>query len=328
MAQLIKLQDYVSRYEQDMYRYPSQYLRLKTQQWEKLKAAYLAGEMESIFQETAEKEEGSLEIEKESLFHRMTSKWRRAEKEKEPLPEENKPMEENPFSLHFSGRTANLEDLKKSFLNQLLRFQMKWASSTMLETSYIDPVYYLDEKLRFLLQRFPDTFLVLYKPVFLLKKAPVELDVIILTPTEIWCLAFLEAEENAAFTGTGERFWMKRHNQNEKRVLNPLLAVNRMEKIVAPLLKLYGVDLPIKKAVLSRNGYMDYPNAPFGTALLDKRSFPGWFQQLRGSSVPLKHQQLKAAQSLLEYCQTTSSSRGSALGEESFGLREQGEEDL
>ena len=43
MAQLIKLQDYVSRYESDLSRYPSQFVRIKKQQWEKLKSAWEAG---------------------------------------------------------------------------------------------------------------------------------------------------------------------------------------------------------------------------------------------------------------------------------------------
>ena len=36
VAQLIKLQDYVTRYETDISRYPAQYVRLKKQQWDKL----------------------------------------------------------------------------------------------------------------------------------------------------------------------------------------------------------------------------------------------------------------------------------------------------
>ena len=43
--------------------------------------------------------------------------------------------------------------------------------------------------------------------------------------------------------------------------------------------------------------------------LLDKRKFPGWFEKMRRVSAPLKHQQLKGAQALLDYCQTTSTRR-------------------
>ncbi|NLY79377.1 MAG: NERD domain-containing protein, partial [Lysinibacillus sp.] len=37
MAQLVKLQDYISRYEIDLTRYPTQYVRLKRTQWDKVK---------------------------------------------------------------------------------------------------------------------------------------------------------------------------------------------------------------------------------------------------------------------------------------------------
>ena len=64
MAQLIKLQDYVSRYEQDIYRYPSQFIKLKNQQWDKLKAAYLAGELEQLYGQSYEDQLIEAEYEK------------------------------------------------------------------------------------------------------------------------------------------------------------------------------------------------------------------------------------------------------------------------
>src|SRR5690625_6170454 len=36
MAQLIKLQDYISRYEVDMFKYPSQFIRLKKEHYDKI----------------------------------------------------------------------------------------------------------------------------------------------------------------------------------------------------------------------------------------------------------------------------------------------------
>ena len=56
MAQLIKIQDYISRYEQDIYRYPSQFAKLKKQQWDKLQAAYHAGELDQLFSQPDEEQ--------------------------------------------------------------------------------------------------------------------------------------------------------------------------------------------------------------------------------------------------------------------------------
>lgn len=312
MAQLIKIQDYVSRYEQDIYRYPSQFIKLKKQQWDKIKAAYLAGELDQLFSQSYETQMVNLayEEEKKSIFNKMKGIFRRNQSEEVDEQMDTPKKEDNIFSIHIPVDTASLDELKQTFLNQLLHFQMKWGSSTIHEKSFIDPSFFLDEKLRFLLQRFPDTFLVMYKPVFRLKNAPVEVDVIVLSPTDAWCITFLEAEEDAAFVGSSEKFWLRKHHKSpDKKVLNPLLSVNRMGRIVSQLFDLYEVTLPIKKIVISRNGYIDYPLAPYDIDLLDKRSFSAWFEKMRKVSAPFKHQQLKGAQSLLEYCQTTSTRR-------------------
>ena len=42
MAQLIKLQDYVSRYQIDLKRYPTQYVRLKHVQWKRMNEEWRA----------------------------------------------------------------------------------------------------------------------------------------------------------------------------------------------------------------------------------------------------------------------------------------------
>ncbi|RFU68723.1 NERD domain-containing protein [Peribacillus saganii] len=313
MGQLIKLQDYISRYEQDIYRYPTQFARLKKQQWTKLKEAYSSGELKSVMSRQQEAEEpGLLAEEKTGLLSRVKGLFKKNGTNEEIEPAERDVMEkpDNELSVHIPFQPESLEELKQAFLNQLLRFQMKWGSSTLHERSLIDQSYYFDEKLRFFLQRFPDTFLLLYKPIFLLKNAPVEVEVILLSPTDAWCITFMEAEDDAVFLGDKEKFWIKRHHKRpDKKVLSPLLSVNRTEKIVKQIFALYDVQLPIKKAIISRNGYIDYPLVPYDISLLDKRKFSDWFQRMRTLSSPLKHQQLKAAQALLDYCQTTSSLR-------------------
>ena len=176
----------------------------------------------------------------------------------------------------------------------------------MTEKSYIDKEFSNDKTLKFLLQRFPDTFLILYKPIFLLKKAPVEAELIIVTPASAICISFLEAEEDAVFVGSKERFWIKKTKNREVKILNPLLALNRTEKIVKALFDMYDVELPVQKLLISRNGFIDYPMQPYGVQFVEKRNFEDWFRSLRALKSPLKHMQLKAAQALLQYCQTTS----------------------
>lgn len=318
MGQLIKLQDYVSRYEQNIFQYPSRYVRLKKQQWEKVQSLW---ENESTFVQSFEEEPSIPEWleEKQPLFNKLKGFLKIRKKdveldEQEELEEEEEENEEEGYSSlqfnpSFSFRPNTIDELKLQFLDQLFRFQMKWASTTITEQSFVEKSYYFDERLKYFLQRFPDTFLVLYNPIFLLKKAPVEVDPIIITPTEIWCITFLEDEDLSVYVGSKERFWIKRNQEKEEKVLNPLLALNRTEKIIKKILELYEIELPIHKVVLSRNGYIDYPTVPYDVQFVERRNYEKWFQTMRAHRSPLKHVQFKAAQALLQYCQTTSVKR-------------------
>ncbi|QHE62772.1 NERD domain-containing protein [Rossellomorea vietnamensis] len=305
MAQLIKLQDYVSRYETDLYRYPSQFVRLKKQQWEKMKQHWENGDLPKpspAVEELVEDEKNSMKDKLFSLF-----KKKEDENEEEMIPQ---PSDEDLYLDMDAGQDIHSEEeLKASFLNLVFDFQLRWASSTITEKSYVDNSYHYDERLRYLLQRFPDNIFVMYNPVLKIKNAPVELETVLITPTGIWCLTFLEFEEGTAYIGSGERFWVKKWGDREEKVLNPLIGLKRMERIVHQIIRYAGVELPIYQAVISRNGYIDYPLSPVGIQFLDKRIHHEWFQQQRSSFSPIKSVQLKAAQAIMEYCQTTSFKR-------------------
>ncbi|MGE8206275.1 NERD domain-containing protein [Heyndrickxia sp. NPDC080065] len=309
MGQLIKLQDYISRYEMDPYRYPAQYVRMKKQQWDKLKDQWenRSDDYQNHSPQLYINEEEN-KIKSKNVFRRLFGKV--SSVQEESVIEEPK---KNESLFHFSPQLAyypdTIDELKQLFLDQLFSFQMKWASSTIHEKSYPDQSYFRNERLKYFLQRFPDTFLFLYEPIFILKKAPIEMEVILITPTEVWCLAFLEEEKEAVFLGSNSRFWIKRANNKESKVLNPLLSLNRMSKIISQLLTYYSLEIPLKKAIICRNGYIDYPTAPTDVFLLEKRNYPEWFEQQRSLQSPLKHVQLKTAKVLLDYCQTKSARR-------------------
>jgi hypothetical protein len=312
MAQLIKLQDYVSRYEIDIFKYPIQFVRLKKQHWTNVfdlwKNGYLHEPVESC--EWEEQENDEKKTWKNRLFHLF--KREKVEEERDHAVDMRR-EEEFAFDSSRAEAITSEQELKQHFLDQLFHFQLKWASSTFSEKSYVDLSYYSDETLRFLLQRFPDTVLLMYHPVFKLKKAPVDLEVLLITPTHLWCITFLEEENEATFVGSKDRFWEKKWTDTEKKVLNPLISLKRMEHIVTSIFKKASVELPIQKAVICRNGYIDYPTAPYDVKLIDKRVFDEWFQHMRTVRSPLKHMQLKGAKSLLDYCHTTSFKRNSAV---------------
>lgn len=317
MGQLIKLQDYISRYEQDIFTYPSRFVRLKTQQWERTKANWENEGMDAsnlIFPQEAANEEADDERSRPAFLKKLTGLFRHeqeeANEEYEVSPSVTSAEDPMQFMAAFTFKPETLDDLKLQFLGQLYRFQLKWASSTLSEKSFFHSKYFFEEHLKFFLQRFPDTCLVLYKPIFLLKKAPVEADVILLTPTATWCITFLEEENSAVFIGSNERFWIKRTTKKEdKKILNPLLTLNRTERIVRNIYKRHEIEFPIHKLLISRNGYIDYPSAPFDVKFAEARNFEQWFQSMRTLKSPLKHIQLKSAKALLQYCQTTSMRR-------------------
>src|SRR5699024_3182271 len=68
------------------------------------------------------------------------------------------------------------EQLKRFFLDSIFQFQLNWASATLSQMSFLDRDYYNDLKLKYFLQRFPDTYLFMYHPVFKLKNAQVDAD--------------------------------------------------------------------------------------------------------------------------------------------------------
>lgn len=304
MAQLIKLQDYVSRYEQDVYRYPTQYIRLKKQQWDKLKEAWITDSLEMSPIEWKDTED-----KKSSILNKMTKMFKKEEKSEIKDESDTRTVTSLQFAPILSFRPDTEVELKQLFLDQLFSFQLKWASSTIYEKSDAHPKYYYDDKLRTFLRRFPDNCLLLYEPVLLLKKAPIEMEIIFITPMEVWCITFLEEEKDAVFLGSNDRFWLKRTNKQEKKLLNPMISLNRMSKIVGQIFSYYNVDLPIKKAIISRNGYIDFMEKPYDLSLLEKREYPKWFEQMRQTRAPLKHMQLKATKILLDYCQTVSFKR-------------------
>ncbi|AYC29886.1 NERD domain-containing protein [Paenisporosarcina cavernae] len=307
MAQLIKLQDYVSRYQKDLKRYSNQFVRLKKVQWHRMKQEWENGValVEWVHEET--------EIEqKDSWLSRL---FKRDEAEidlsDELESDSHTGLEDRlgDFQVNMSYHPKTIDELKKMYLDQLFHFQLQWASSTLMEKSHLDNKYIRDTFLRLLTQRLPDNLLLFYRPIIQVKKAPLELEIVLLTPTETLCICLLEAEDMAAFVANEERFWTKKWRDQEQKVLNPMIALNRMESVLKQLYQSNEVELPIRKVIVSRNGYIDFPGNSYGLKLIDKRSFEEWFMQLRNISIPLKHMQMKAAEALLAHTQTTSFSR-------------------
>ncbi|MFD2630474.1 NERD domain-containing protein [Oceanobacillus kapialis] len=292
LAQLIKLHDYITRYEWDTYRYPSQYIRLKQDNWTKLYDRWLNPEQAL--------EETEMEVEtSSSRVSKLKSFWKKdvpnTDEEQKEQPKEELPGTE--------------EELKHYFLDELFDFQIKWATSTVTERSIMNKKLLEDPLLKFFLQRFPDSYLLMYFPIFSIKKAPVDGEILLISPLGIEIIYMAEAEKGASFIAGEERTWTVKGEKDSRKLLNPLIALKRTEQIVRSILRTKSIDFPIQKTVLSRTNLIINHYKPYQTNIIDQRTFKEWFQAKRTLSAPLKSSQLKAADALLSHCQTTSVKR-------------------
>ncbi|KGA81586.1 MULTISPECIES: nuclease-related domain-containing protein [Lysinibacillus] len=322
MAQLVKIQDYISRYQIDLARYPTQFVRLKKSQWDRIKRQWELGEDISEWQHIDNESEADTFEEKErfSFIKKIfTGRQKEAAEDVEEIEISNElissedTIPEEETTLTFEPKIVyapqSIHELKRMFIDQFFHFQMKWASSTLREKSYVDPRFMRDSLLRTLLQTLPDNFLLFYYPILQIRKAPIELDVVLMSPTECICITVLEADNQAVYVGGSDRFWMKKVGTKDSKVLNPTINLARMESVLSQLFKEENIDMPIRKVVLTRNGYFDYPGSPYGIRFVDRRNYGEWMEHLRKASSPMKHMQIRAAQAILNTVQTTSFNR-------------------
>lgn len=304
MAQLIKLQNYITRYEWDIYRYPSQFIRYKQDNWKKLLNLWNNPELLSTLSDIEEEQ-------------KKPSKWNLFQRKKE--------QEEVEATKHDVMLPNTEEELKHYFLNQLIPFQFKWATSTISNVSFVAPKYYKDELLHYFLKRFPDTYFVMYYPVFEIRKAPVEGEIILISPLGIEIIYVLEENQNTMITASDDRSWVLENGVKSKKQLSPIFALKRTEKIVKGILDKYDISFPVHKVVLSRTNIINFLKEPYHTRIIGKHEYDQWFQQKRSLNSPLKSVQLKAAEALLKHCQSSYVKRPEWLDEDEFdgGMKEE-----
>ncbi|HLR14985.1 MAG TPA: nuclease-related domain-containing protein [Bacillota bacterium] len=283
MAQLVKIFDCISRYEWNPYRYPSQFIRLKQENWRKLYALWQ--DQPEEFEEENE-EAGTIQ----RLFQ-----WSGFFKKEEDVPEEVDAI--HPLSEM---------ELKKHFLQKLLPIQMKWATSTVSDVSFIDEHVQDDERLTYFLQRFPDIYLVMFFPLFQIKDATFDAEIILIGPLGIEIIYMLDEEAGATIYADEERTWTVEKNYTKKKMLSPLLTLKRNEHIIKGMLQARGIEIPIHKTVLARNHMIVSNHEPYQTRIVGMHEYEKWFQEKRNIQAPLKHLQLQALETLLMYCVTTS----------------------
>lgn len=317
MAQLIKLYDYISRYETDIYQYSNRFARLKRQRWEAVRHSWENGETaleQYPINQIAQYDDDWLGENRTSFLQSFRELFSRSK------------MDEESFELYDSDKTSasaiqsnkTLEELKKDFLDDMLKFQCRWASSTIRNRSFLDKDLYHSQELAFYLQRFPDNYLVMYHPVFMVKNASIEAEVIMISPISVYCITFLNGKTSGAFKTDKGRFWFETNKEEEIKHINPTIGLNRMKKIMKSIFEKYNIELPIQNIVLSPEGYIEDTYYTTETKYIDARNFKEWFGKMRSLSSPIKLMQLKGAEALLQYCQSTYVQRPEWANEEEY----------
>lgn len=287
IAQLIKLRDYVSRYEWNPYHYPSHYIKIKKENWNKLYELWM--------NENKEQESELTDGHIASTFQKLKSLITSNQDDKEVQDNELLPESEL--------------ELKHYFLDRLFPFQLKWATSTVTEVSFIDQKYHADDILKFFLQRFPDIYFVMYYPIFNIKQAPIDAEIILISPIGIDIIYLLENNEEVRYLAGDERTWMMDTLNQETTIMSPLISLKRTEHIIKSILNARSLSFPIHKTVLSQKNNIVFSSEPYNTSIVGKFQFETWFNKKRQLRSTLKNQQLKVIEALLSYCLTTATKR-------------------
>ncbi|WP_054636388.1 NERD domain-containing protein [Thalassobacillus sp. C254] len=309
MAHLIKLDDYISRYQLDLQRYPSQFTRLKKERWELLKGSWIQVNTTRL----ESKKEDVYDDWFEDVNKGFVAKtFEKVKKLRKPAKEDGA-GEDSSFS-YLKGKTK--EDIREIFYYELFQSQLKWASSSLLEESRVHPRYRYDYRLRDFLRDFPDNYFFMYYPVFVVKGAPVEMEIIILSPTEVWCLSVLEGKDHSVFEASSDRFWNEYIDKERKKRLSPLLSLNRMSAIIKAVMKEEGFFMPVRQGVLAPSSMIDNKIVGTKVEMIDKRTYPEWLTKMKRHPSPVKGLQLKTAAALLKHTHTVACERESTEDKE------------
>lgn len=297
MAQLVKLADYVSRYEIDIYRYPSRYVRLKKERWERLKQDWEATRSDYPTLPLMQHYEERVS----TLWDRTKGIFKRSSKEAT--------KEEVKLPTDWQLRHKTMEELRAAYSQELFAFQINWASSTVSEISRLKHSYYQDKLLHFFLTELPDTFFIFYEPVLYARNAPVDCDIIILTPASLWIVNVLEGDEETIYSSLEGRYWQKRQGDHKEAVLHPSVSLKRSKTVIQSILEAKNLQVNIKTAVMAKDSYIDVGQGSQSSKLIDRRNLHEFKESMLKMTAPIKHTQLKIADVLLDASLTISESR-------------------
>src|SRR5699024_2459871 len=146
-------------------------------------------------------------------------------------------------------------------------------------------------------------------PVFLIQHADDEGEVIVLSPIDSETIYLLAKDPPVTIVAVGHRLWTREQQRTPKAFVSPGRALKRTEQISTRILRTDGMNIPIRKTVLSRSNDILFHSQPYQTNIIGRREYANWFREKRVLASPLKNRQLKAAGILLQNCVTSAVKR-------------------
>ncbi|QQK81196.1 NERD domain-containing protein [Salicibibacter cibi] len=312
MAHLVKLEDYISRYESDIHQYPSQFIRLKRERWKRLHRLWAKANQQVgnglIVEEDWFAEENKTVL--QQALQKLNGIHKKGTRE---TVKTNTGLDAD--YEHLIGKSR--ESLHDFFYYELLQSQLRWASSSSSEVSVADSKYRYDSRLRDILRLLPDNYMIFYYPIFKIQQADIQLDVLLLSPSELYCVTYVEAPANTLFEMSSQRFWREFRSKTEHKRLNPLLSVKRMEDVVRSIFQHKGIDFAVKKAVLMPDALVDDIDFAGNVEMVDHRHYKQWMDKISKHVSPMKKEQFHAAEALLGKCKIRSFLRSKRVVEAS-----------
>ncbi|WP_214760770.1 NERD domain-containing protein [Exiguobacterium sp. s146] len=143
-----------------------------------------------------------------------------------------------------------------------------------------------------------DQHFFMYRPVVEWNGATVELSHLIIGPSHIYLVEWLDGDRSI-YHISKQKTWIHQPLKGEnKRVVNPLIALTRTEEIVRQFLPSY--DGVIQKVTVAPQGYFDHVPETRSTQFISRSDYEPWMKQVNTRAPIVKAQQIRDVAKLLD----------------------------
>lgn len=262
MAQLLKIDDCHSRYQQDVITYANRFIQLKEKRW---------------------------------------SQWEEAWKNPSAaiLPSVKKQVR----------HASTMADLKSQFHHFINEQKILWATSTTSSISDVPENYLVEPWFILSLRAFSDMTFNFYKPTLEIHNGLTQLETVLISPSAIWCLKGYYGEKDSVFQGLNDRTWQELGSKEVVRRLSPVVSLKHTYKVVKAMMIKAEIALPVHAALVVPESYVEFVDHDTIVRVIDKRNLSEWLNHFTMKHSTFKHDQLKAAQFLLNKTHTVSRDR-------------------